>query len=377
MRRIIILSVCRCRGRNGHVAGSGTYTLSTTTDIPASVVEDLIVKVRTTSRREFYEATNSITFDPNFTSGIEDAFEARILEATTYYPTGSNSGGAWESGNGSRYGFNGKENDNSTGEGNLDFGARVYDGRLGRFLSVDPYTNKYPFESSYSFAANSPIIAIDQDGKFPVWTHYQMVYENLLKAKVDKKTAHEIALFGSTFTDHPTDWYVMPYNKFLAVNYIYSASRLNYDQEDYKETINSQSDELVLSVSIHGMRTWWEKIKPEQAVNRALYGGTFKERDGTLIRIKGAYETINELKGRNISKLNRVEKKVLAQALHTIEDVEVHKGARWVNQHKKEAKKMGHTNEHPDTNEVPVNKKEHDQADAATKATIKKLQTGN
>ncbi len=40
-----------------------------------------------------------------------------------------------------RYGFNGKEKDDEVkGEGNsLDFGARMYDSRLGRFLSIDKY----------------------------------------------------------------------------------------------------------------------------------------------------------------------------------------------------------------------------------------------
>ena len=45
-----------------------------------------------------------------------------------------------------RYGFNGKENDNEVkGEGNQqDYGMRIYDPRLGRFLSVDPLARDYP-----------------------------------------------------------------------------------------------------------------------------------------------------------------------------------------------------------------------------------------
>ncbi len=68
-----------------------------------------------------------------------------------------------------RYGFNGKENDNEIkGDGNsLDFEARIYDSRLGRFLSVDPDISKYPFMSPYCFAANSPLRYVDIDGKGP------------------------------------------------------------------------------------------------------------------------------------------------------------------------------------------------------------------
>jgi len=68
-----------------------------------------------------------------------------------------------------RYGFNGKENDNEVkGEGNQqDYGMRIYDPRLGRFLSVDPLTKEYPWYTPYQFAGNTPITAIDIDGLEP------------------------------------------------------------------------------------------------------------------------------------------------------------------------------------------------------------------
>jgi RHS repeat-associated protein len=71
------------------------------------------------------------------------------------------------SGNGYRYGFNGKENDNEVkGQANQqDYGMRIYDGRLGKFLSVDPITKKYAGLTPYQFASNTPVAAIDLDGK--------------------------------------------------------------------------------------------------------------------------------------------------------------------------------------------------------------------
>ncbi len=65
------------------------------------------------------------------------------------------------------YGFNGKENDNDAGEGIQDYGMRIYDGRLGRFLSVDPLKKKYPYYTPYQFAGNMPIRYIDLDGLEP------------------------------------------------------------------------------------------------------------------------------------------------------------------------------------------------------------------
>ena len=41
---------------------------------------------------------------------------------------------------------------------------RIYDPRLGRFLSVDPLTNEYPELTPYQFGSNNPIGNIDLDG---------------------------------------------------------------------------------------------------------------------------------------------------------------------------------------------------------------------
>ncbi len=67
------------------------------------------------------------------------------------------------------FGFNGKEKLNEVmGEGNFqDYGFRMYNTRLGRFISVDPLTKKYPYWTPYQFAGNMPIKYIDLDGLEP------------------------------------------------------------------------------------------------------------------------------------------------------------------------------------------------------------------
>ena len=94
-----------------------------------------------------------------------DYFEADVQTVQDYYAFGMQMPGRKLSG-GYRYGFNGKENDNEVkGEGNSqDYGMRIYDGRIGKFLSVDPLTKSYPQLTPYQFAENSPIHAIDLDG---------------------------------------------------------------------------------------------------------------------------------------------------------------------------------------------------------------------
>ncbi|GAL85772.1 hypothetical protein NEMVEDRAFT_v1g223930 [Sporocytophaga myxococcoides] len=48
-----------------------------------------------------------------------------------------------------------------------DFGARNYDPRIGRFITIDPYSQVFPNISPYSYAQNSPIYFVDEDGKYP------------------------------------------------------------------------------------------------------------------------------------------------------------------------------------------------------------------
>ncbi|EDM35226.1 hypothetical protein PBAL39_13377 [Pedobacter sp. BAL39] len=100
---------------------------------------------------------------------VEGGYQPDILNAQDYYAFGSlmpERKFAGISGKNYRYGFNGKENDNEVkGEGNQqDYGMRIYDPRVGRFLSVDPLTREYPWYTPYSYAGNMPIRFIDIDG---------------------------------------------------------------------------------------------------------------------------------------------------------------------------------------------------------------------
>ncbi|MGH1337905.1 MAG: polymorphic toxin-type HINT domain-containing protein [Aureispira sp.] len=64
-----------------------------------------------------------------------------------------------------RFGFNGKENDADFGNQLIqDYGFRLYNPAIAKFLSVDPLAPEYPFHTPYQFAGNKPIKFIDLDG---------------------------------------------------------------------------------------------------------------------------------------------------------------------------------------------------------------------
>jgi RHS repeat-associated protein len=81
-------------------------------------------------------------------------------------------GRSYSSGSKYRYGFNGKEKSAEITSDDYDFGARVYDSRVGRFLSIDRFTGRTPFYSPYLYAGNKPTIAIDYNGDVEIIVTY-------------------------------------------------------------------------------------------------------------------------------------------------------------------------------------------------------------
>ena len=94
---------------------------------------------------------------------------AEVKSAQDYYPFGQIIEARSSASYKYRFGYNGKENDNEVkGVGDQqDYGMRIYDPRLGRFLSVDPRYKIFTSLSTYCYAANSPIRYTDIDGEGP------------------------------------------------------------------------------------------------------------------------------------------------------------------------------------------------------------------
>ena len=81
----------------------------------------------------------------------------------------------------SRYGFNGKEKDDEIkGGGNsLDFGARIYDSRLGRWFKPDPLESEASGWSPFRFGFDNPILFGDKEGMFEVDEATKKAYPKL------------------------------------------------------------------------------------------------------------------------------------------------------------------------------------------------------
>ncbi|MEZ4916428.1 MAG: RHS repeat-associated core domain-containing protein [Chitinophagales bacterium] len=91
------------------------------------------------------------------------------LSVKNYYPFGMTMPGRHkpaQSGEEYRFGFNGKEKDPEGmggGGSTYDYGFRIYNPQLGKFLSIDPLASNFAWNSSYAYAGNDVIRCIDLD----------------------------------------------------------------------------------------------------------------------------------------------------------------------------------------------------------------------
>jgi RHS repeat-associated protein len=100
---------------------------------------------------------------------------ADVKNISNMYPYGKSYGtnAIYNAAEDYRYGFNGMEKEkNMDASGDItDFGARVFDANFPMFLSRDPMEGKFSFQSSYVFAGNTPIQAIDDNGEIIFFTN--------------------------------------------------------------------------------------------------------------------------------------------------------------------------------------------------------------
>lgn len=139
---------------------------------PADGIYTRLLDKRTYEITDHLENIRAVVSDrklSTLTGTVPGSFRPKVMLWNHYFPFGMEQPERnWtRSGEKYRYAFNGKEKDTDPDWGTTsiyDYGFRIYNPALGKFLSVDPLTKSYPMLTPYQFAANSPISAVDLDG---------------------------------------------------------------------------------------------------------------------------------------------------------------------------------------------------------------------
>ena len=94
---------------------------------------------------------------------------AEILSEDNYYPFGLKHKGYNSNvvNSNNKYKYNGKELQDELGLNMYDYGARNYDPALGRWMNIDPLSEKGRRWSPYNYAMDNPMFFVDPDGMWP------------------------------------------------------------------------------------------------------------------------------------------------------------------------------------------------------------------
>ena len=153
-----------------------------------------------------YTVYHHITDHLGSVRAITDAGTGTVVETSDFLPFGTR----WSQTSGSssatitdatnRWRYSGKEEQKAINAALplLDYGARMYDPAIARWMSVDPMAEKYYPMSPYGYCAGNPIIIIDPDGKIILFSKdadnsFKEKFSNVVRFMNNHYTSYNLA----------------------------------------------------------------------------------------------------------------------------------------------------------------------------------------
>jgi len=182
-----------------------------------------------------------------------------VIQTDDYYPFGLTFNSYQrENAVENQYLFAGKERQNELEIGWLDFGARMYQPEIGRWGKIDPLSDAYYSNSSYSYVLGNPASNTDVQGMWTVSRHNKMTLQALSGVGLGGEQAKLIAHYASVYADHP-EGTIIGNNMFQNNKADWVSLRPDVD---YSGTRNSQERKLLGGYNYniwHSMRSIAER----------------------------------------------------------------------------------------------------------------------
>ena len=240
---------------------------------------------------------------------------SKVVQSDDYYPFGlTYNSYSRENSVDQKFLYNGKELQKELDLGWLDFGRRMYQPELGRFMVHDRYAEKFNGLSPYQFAANNPIANKDINGDFIVSIHYQMTYDILKKYGYTDAAADAGAYYSSYYADRPPAA-VTRANNAIARSWGMATVSDRPGWND-NETINSQDTSSPVESMRHSMEGDHEHIGSLAAKKRGQEFGWSK-----IFEAAKAGEPDTYKKGSKAAKAFGV-------GIHALQDSKAHEGVK-------------------------------------------------
>ena len=247
---------------------------------------------------------------------------------------------------------------------------RIYDGRLGRWLSTDPLLSKFPYQSPYCSFDNNPVSNIDPDGQFSINNHAAYTNFALKKLGYGDIMRTYISAYASMFADHPPKWVKVAQGE---------NGHWLVPEKSWVKSGKSQDPDIEHN-TWHSMKAPGETVTDEAAMARGQAFGWGKIINASNeISKEGSLDSYFDIKhvstngmeyGGVKEGINLIGLEDLGQGIHALQDAIAHQGS---------SLKGGNAKKHSVWNDMFPSKGDIQKADRITSSAILSMEalTGN